>query len=188
MKYRDASKEVFHGLPIEHCPLCGELISIEKIEIVQQEEINCIYCKQSIKAYLPKSAGQLFFTKECYNCDKMNNTRSQYCVYCGYSFSVKRKKIRITVTKIGAYISLGFSLFGIIFLTIAFVIAITIGRVQFGMISVGSIAMLIGFVLGVISYIDPNARPIAKLSLLITGFLDSTAIIFVIIVFIVMAS
>jgi hypothetical protein len=97
MNIANSSEEVFHGLPVEHCPLCGELISIEKSEIMQLEEINCDYCKRSIKSYLPKFEEQLFFTKECNNCEKMNNTRSQYCVFCGHNFSYIRKGLKFSI-------------------------------------------------------------------------------------------
>ena len=116
----NSAKEVFHGLPVEHCPLCGELIFIEKSEIIQLEEIDCIYCKRSIRTYLPKFEEQLFFTKECNNCGKMNNTRSQYCIYCGYSFYVKgklkRKRHQIKAPKFVGCVSLVFSLSGVILL------------------------------------------------------------------------
>ncbi|MCK5045602.1 MAG: hypothetical protein KAJ76_07640 [Candidatus Heimdallarchaeota archaeon] len=176
MTYRDASKEVFHGLPVEHCPLCGELISIEKIEIVQQEVINCIYCKQSIRAYLPKSEGQLFFTKECNNCDKMNNTRSEYCIYCGYCFSAigksRRKQLRqIKAPKFVAYISLAFSVSGIILLIISFT------NFNLTMFIVGALSTAIGFLLGLFSRSNPNTKIITIISLILSGTIIAIAMI-----------
>lgn len=63
MSNTNSAKEVFHGLPVEHCPLCGELIFIEKSEIIQLEKIDCIYCKRSIRAYLPKFKSNCFLLK-----------------------------------------------------------------------------------------------------------------------------
>ena len=174
--------EAFLGLPVEHCPLCGELISIEKSEIIQSSEINCEYCKNSILAYLPKHEGQLFFTKECNNCEKMNNTRSRYCVYCGLNFSALRKRFQITVTKFLAYVSLALTAIGIIFVTIGFVITFSFTGFPHILIYVGSVAVLSGNVLSIISFIDPKARPIARISMIISSIIDIPWVIFIVIV------
>ncbi|TET28539.1 MAG: hypothetical protein E3J70_09260 [Candidatus Heimdallarchaeota archaeon] len=180
------AEEVFQGLPVEHCPLCGELISIEKSEIIQSSEINCEYCRNSILAYLPKHEGQLFFTKECNNCEKMNNTRSRYCVYCGHNFSVIRKRFQITITKFVAYVSLALTAIGTIFMIIGFVIMFTFTGFPHILIYVGSVAVLSGLVLGIISFIDPKARPIARISLIISSIVDFTWVIFVVIALILL--
>ncbi len=186
MKNPSAATEAFHGLPVEHCPLCGELISIEKSEIMQLEEINCNYCNSSIKSYLPKYEEQLFFTKECNNCEKMNNTRSLYCVYCGHNFSAIRKRFQITITKFVAYVSLALTAIGIIFVIIGFVITFSFTGFPHILIYVGSVAVLSGLVLGIISFIDPKARPIARISLIISSIVDFAWVIFVVIVFILL--
>jgi len=180
--------EAFLGLPVEHCPLCGELISIEKSEIIQSSEINCEYCKNSILAYLPKHEGQLFFTKECNNCEKMNNTRSRYCVYCGLNFSALRKRFQITVTKFLAYVSLALTAIGTIFLIIDFVRMFIFTVFSYRLISAGLVAVFSGLVLGAISFINPKTRQIVKptmiIFMIISTILDSFWIIFAVIVII----
>ena len=173
MNYTNSVKEAFHGLPVEHCPLCGELISIEKSEIMQLEEINCKFCERSIKSYLPKFEKQLFFTKECNNCDKMNNTRSQYCVFCGHDFSYIRKGFTFTVPKLVGFIALGLQIVGVVLIFLA---------VGLAMIISGYILIGIGLVLGIITFSNQESRRAAIPSLIISGIIIIIVIIFYLLV------
>lgn len=169
MKNPSTETEVFPGLPVEHCPLCGELIFIEKSEIMQLEEIDCIFCKRSIKAYLPKFEEQLFFTKECNNCEKMNNTRTQYCVYCGDNFTDKRRiRLPKLISNIVEYLASGFSILGVVLIFLG---------LRFATLIAGYVLIAIGISLGIFNYFNKKYRKMARLSLIISGVIVLIAII-----------
>ena len=113
-------------------------------------------------AFLPLTFGYYIFgrfflaktlvaTDECNNCEKMNNTRSRYCVYCGHNFSAIRKRFQITKTKFVAYVSFALIAIGIIFVIIDFVRMFIFTVFSYRLIYVGLVAVLSGLVLGMIS-------------------------------------
>lgn len=165
--------EEFQGLPVEHCPLCGELISIEKSEVIQLEEIMCNYCNRSIKSYLPKFEEQLFFTKECNNCEKMNNTRSKYCVYCSHDFSPIRKGLRDVIPQLAVITSVGSIFLGIVLLFFSLSSNLTF---------VGYAAIVLGLISGSITLTYRKTKKIAIISLVISGIVALTIIILILII------
>lgn len=105
----------------------------------------------------------------------MNNTRSQYCIYCGYSFYVKgklkRKRLQIKAPKFVAYISLVFSLSGVILLILSFT------RIHLILFVVGAVSTVIGFLLGLFSRSNPNTKVITIISLIGSGTVVAIAMI-----------
>jgi len=178
MKNPSAVTEVFHGLPVEHCPLCGELISIEKSEIMQLEEINCKFCMRSIKAYLPKHDGQLFFTKECNNCGKMNNTKSVYCVFCGHDYSYIRKRFKLSVLILVGFLTSSPSIVGIVL----------IFKAKGPLASItGYTLVVIGLVLSLIVFTNKRSRRAAIPGLIVSGIVIFILAIFYIILVITLS-